>query len=120
MTPSEKMSTRPSMVLSGRRSMISGGQMTVQQELGYLHNDEHYLGRLYPQADFQDYSVRTLKEMFAGFAAEKRDRDQDLRLDERIAAWREGPVDAEDAVRRCVRAGTNLIGEPSAVLLRGT
>jgi predicted dehydrogenase len=29
--------------------------------------------RLYPQASFQDYSLTTLKEMFASFAAEKRD-----------------------------------------------
>lgn len=40
------------------------------------------------------------------------------RLLTRGGPWREGPVSAEDAVRRCVRAGTNLIGEPSAVLLR--
>lgn len=40
------------------------------------------------------------------------------RLLTRGGPWREGPVSAQDAVRRCVRAGTNLIGEPSAVLLR--
>jgi hypothetical protein len=29
-----------------------------------------------------------------------------------------GPISGLEAVRRCVRAGTNLIGEPAAVLIR--
>lgn len=40
------------------------------------------------------------------------------RLLTRGGPWCEGPVSAQEAVRRCVRAGTNLIGEPSAVLFR--
>jgi glycosyltransferase involved in cell wall biosynthesis len=36
----------------------------------------------------------------------------------RIAPWPEGPVAPEVIVRDCVRAGTNLVGEPSAVMFR--
>lgn len=36
----------------------------------------------------------------------------------RGAPWRDGPVVGEEAFRRCVLAGSNLLGEPSAVLFR--
>lgn len=32
--------------------------------------------------------------------------------------WKTGAVRAQDLLRRCIRAGTNLIGEPGAVLFR--
>jgi glycosyltransferase involved in cell wall biosynthesis len=36
----------------------------------------------------------------------------------RGAGWPEGPVSQAQMVRRCARQGTNVVGEPSAVLLR--
>lgn len=36
----------------------------------------------------------------------------------RVAPWPEGPVVPEVIVQDCVRAGTNLVGEPCAVLFR--
>jgi len=45
-------------------------------------------------------------------------RPDGRRLLTRGGPWSEGLVTAQDAMRRCVRAGTNLLGEPSAVLFR--
>lgn len=38
----------------------------------------------------------------------------------RRSPWREGLVGREEVARRCVSSGTNLIGEPSAVLIRAS
>lgn len=45
-------------------------------------------------------------------------RPDGKRLLTRRAPWRAGPVTTGEVVRGCVLAGTNLIGEPSAVLFR--
>lgn len=45
-------------------------------------------------------------------------RSDGKRLLVRRSPWPEGEVSAREVVRRCVRAGTNVIGEPSAVLFR--
>lgn len=50
-------------------------------------------------------------------------RRQIIRADGRLlmtrgGPWREGEVPAHELLQSCVRAGTNLIGEPSAVLFR--
>lgn len=45
-------------------------------------------------------------------------RSNGTRLMSRAASWPEGLIAAPDLVRECVKAGTNLIGEPSAVLFR--
>lgn len=40
------------------------------------------------------------------------------RIIERSAPWHEGVVDAGTILQGCIRSGTNLVGEPSAVLFR--
>ncbi len=45
-------------------------------------------------------------------------RPDGSRLLTRGAPWPEGPVGTQEAVRRCVLSGANLLGEPSAVLFR--
>ena len=45
-------------------------------------------------------------------------RPNGTRILDRSAPWAEGEVQAERILRGCVRAGTNLIGEPSATLFR--
>ncbi|MBU5612489.1 glycosyltransferase family 2 protein [Geomonas azotofigens] len=45
-------------------------------------------------------------------------RPDGTRLFDRSAPWPEGEVDGKTILQRCVRSGTNVIGEPSAVLFR--
>jgi hypothetical protein len=45
-------------------------------------------------------------------------RPDGTRLLDRSAPWSEGEVEARTIVQGCIHSGTNLIGEPSAVLFR--
>jgi hypothetical protein len=45
-------------------------------------------------------------------------RPDGTRILDRSAPWPEGEVDAETILHECILSGTNLIGEPSAVLFR--
>ncbi len=56
----------PDLKLPGSASFLIG-------EKGSMIVSPGAAPRLYPSADFRDYSVTVLKAMFAGFAAEKRD-----------------------------------------------
>jgi glycosyltransferase involved in cell wall biosynthesis len=52
------------------------------------------------------------------FSARTIIRPNGTRILTRAAPWPEGEVEAGVILRRCLRAGTNLIGEPSSVLFR--
>ena len=70
-TDGRKPAIDPSHLFEGMP--VPGGGSLLIGEKGAMAVSSGSAPRLYPQTAFRDYSVTTLKEMFAAFAAEKRD-----------------------------------------------